>query len=110
MKASILPLCHWYVHPFHLIHENSKLDYSRFMDSSSQHKVNFVVVGGSIGGLCTAYCLAKSQHNIIVVEKYNSDVFQVSLVFYTIYYLLMIDYCSHKNFVACAFHQIWQGY
>ncbi|THU97357.1 FAD/NAD(P)-binding domain-containing protein [Dendrothele bispora CBS 962.96] len=41
--------------------------------TQAEHTLTLIIIGGSIGGLCTAYWLKKAGHNVIVVEKYSED-------------------------------------
>jgi len=45
--------------------------------SSATCKLDFVVIGGSVGGLTAAYCLQEAGHNVVVLEKNKQDVFMV---------------------------------
>ncbi|KAJ7831754.1 hypothetical protein B0H14DRAFT_2592433 [Mycena olivaceomarginata] len=36
--------------------------------------IQFIVVGGSVGGLCAAYTLRQSGHSVVVLDKRNEGV------------------------------------
>ncbi|KAK7446714.1 hypothetical protein VKT23_014409 [Stygiomarasmius scandens] len=44
--------------------------------TKTKHILNFIVIGGSIGGLSTAYCIRQAGHNITLLEKHDISVFQ----------------------------------
>ncbi|KAK7443754.1 hypothetical protein VKT23_015537 [Stygiomarasmius scandens] len=50
---------------------------SRLFSSSAACKLDFVVIGGSVGGLTAAYCLQEAGHNVVVLEKNKQDVFMM---------------------------------
>jgi glycine/D-amino acid oxidase-like deaminating enzyme len=52
------------------------------MITTTSFALDFVVIGGSIGGLATAYFLQQAGHNVIILEKNKKSSFQVRYPFY----------------------------